>query len=167
MWHVFASPFFFFWILLSSSIKHWISGDRKKIANFLFYLILVKTALSAKPKIEICCVLQVRSKGEQMDAGGLNEYQETGSGCGCSGRLPVRCGRLWWDVTVKYRCAAVFPSSERRRIWVGLLCDVWEKRALDRLCETQVKWGQEVCSIFFFYCNYTILILYINISTHP
>lgn len=119
------------------------------------------TDLSAKTTIEICCVLQVRSKGEQMDAGGLNEHQETGSRCGCSGRLPVRCGRLRWDVTVKYRCAAVLSSSKCRRVWVDLLfhslwsLDTWEKRTLDPFCESQIKRGQEVCSTFFLYQNYT------------
>lgn len=38
-----------------------------------------------------------------MDSCGLHEHQTSRRCCGCARWIPVCCGRVWWDVTIKYR----------------------------------------------------------------
>lgn len=49
-----------------------------------------------------------------MDSSGFHEHQAPGSGSGCAGRLPLRCGRLRWNIPSQYwyaLCCPLIPAS--------------------------------------------------------
>lgn len=89
------------------------------------------TVLSAEPMV-LTRVLQIRPQGEQMDTSGLDEYEETGSRRGCSGRLLVRRRRVWWDVTLEYRCTAPFFIGVQKSLggFYHVMLSCKRKRAL-------------------------------------